>query len=179
MKISKYAVVLQSVKAEDCERVWHWRNLAHVREQMTNQKPIAWEAHQQWYSKMLLDECQQHFVIHYKDKAIGVINVKADQPVVRAQCAEIGIYISDPQFLGNLIAFAPSLALIDHLFDKLSVVKLHSEVRRENTAAIRYNQQLGYKVTDHSTDRAFVNISLSHAEYQRATPKLKSFLNRG
>ena len=82
-------------------------------------------------------------------------------------------------FLGNLIAFAPSLALIDYLFNELNVKELYSEVRRENTAAIRYNQQLGYQLADHPTNQALVSISLTHDDYFHATPKLKSFLNRG
>ncbi|WP_462179583.1 GNAT family N-acetyltransferase [Pseudoalteromonas gelatinilytica] len=179
MHIANYAVTLKRVTEQDCERVWQWRNMPHVRLQMTNQQSIPWDDHQIWFKNMLVDNCQRHFVIYYKEQPIGVINVKSEQPIENANRAEIGVYISDTHFLSNLIAFAPSLALIDYLFNELNVKELYSEVRRENTAAIRYNQQLGYQLADHPTNQALVNISLTHDDYFHATPKLKSFLNRG
>ncbi|MGS0496141.1 GNAT family N-acetyltransferase [Pseudoalteromonas mariniglutinosa] len=178
-QLANYAVHLNEVKASDCERVWQWRNLEHVRTQMKNRDVIEWEHHQQWFNTMLTDTRQQHFIINYKTTAIGVINIHAQQNLETAEAASIGLYISDTQYLNNILAFAPSLVMLDYAFNDLNILHLNSEVRRENKAAIRYNQQLGYRLSEQSSDNHMLLISLNQLEFEQATTKIKHFLNRG
>lgn len=178
-QLANYAVQLNEVKASDCERVWQWRNLEHVRIQMKNRDAIQWQHHQQWFNAMLSDNKQQHFIINYKTTAIGVINIHAEQNLEISESASIGIYISEKQYLNNILAFAPSLVMLDYAFNDLNILNLNSEVRRENQAAIRYNQQLGYQLTEHPSDNYMLSISLNQSEFEQATTKIKHFLNRG
>lgn len=178
-RLASYAVQLREVKESDCERVWQWRNLEHVRTQMKNRGAIEWQHHQQWFNSMLVDDKQQHFIIHYKATAIGVINIRAEHNLEIAESASIGIYISDTQYLNNILAFAPSLVMLDYAFNDLNMLYLHSEIRRENQAAIRYNQQLGYQLKEHPSDNHMLSISLNQSEFEQATTKIKHFLNRG
>lgn len=178
-RLANYAVQLSEVKASDCERVWQWRNLEHVRTQMKSRDTIQWQHHQQWFNTMLVDDKQQHFIINYKTAAIGVINIHAQQNLETAETASIGLYISDTHYLNNILAFAPSLVMLDYAFNDLNILHLNSEVRRENQAAIRYNQQLGYQLTEHPSDNHMLSISLNQSEFEQAATKIKHFLNRG
>lgn len=59
--------------------------------------------------------------------------------IENVNCVEIGIYISDIYFLGNLIVFVFLFVLIDYFFNELNVKELYLEVRWENIVVICYN----------------------------------------
>ncbi|WP_419147782.1 GNAT family N-acetyltransferase [Pseudoalteromonas 'SMAR'] len=176
-KLTGYAVELKQLTEADMEQVHAWRNLPEVREKMLNTQPIPWREHEAWYINMLGCDKQCHFKIIFRGKGVGVISVRATEPLQFASKAEIGIYIAEPECKGNLIAFSPSLLLIDYLFEALNFMALESLVRQDNREALRYNKVLGYKVTACDTSD-LLKIELTPESYAAATKKIKAFLSR-
>lgn len=171
-----YAIELHPLVEGDCDQIFAWRNLPEIREKMTDSAELDYNSHVQWFAKMLTSDAQLHYKIVYKNKEIGVVNLKSNCTLTESTEAEIGLYIADSCYRGNLIAFAPSLLLIDYAFEQLAISKLKSQVRCSNQEALRYNQQLGYEVL--SEDEKFAIISLTSERYALSTSRLKAFLSR-
>lgn len=171
-----YAIELHKLTPEDLAQVFHWRNLPSVRQYMLNSASIEYEDHCQWFEHMLGCDKQVHFKIVYKEQAIGVINIRSTVSLLQATNAEIGVYIADEKFKGNLIAFSPSLLLIEHAFNSLKIKSLHSVVLADNHEALRYNQALGYQSKVNSSGQ--VDIELTKEQFEHSTKQIKAFLSR-
>lgn len=179
IQINAYAIELSLIDDESQALLLAWRNQIEIREAMVNQAVITAEQHANWYKKVREKSNELHFIIRYKDQAIGSINIKTEHEAVlhHAKQAEIGLYIAEPAFRNNIIAFSPALALIDYAFEALKIQCLSSKVRADNQPALKYNQQLGYQLSEPTND--LVAISLTKPQYQHASKQLKSLLNRG
>ncbi|MEG3768075.1 GNAT family N-acetyltransferase [Alteromonas sp. 14N.309.X.WAT.G.H12] len=176
--IENYQVRLRPITAQDLELLRQWRNSDFVREKMLSTALISEEQQQAWFKKMVTDTSQMHWLIEYRDTPIGAVNVKVTRrcdTVVTAQTLEPGLYIGEPNYQGNIVAFAPSLALYDYCFFVLGTKTLHAAVKRDNQAALKYNQQLGYEIDSRGE---FITLRLQKASYERQTVTLKSLLSR-
>ena len=78
------------------------------------------------------------------------------------------------------------MAINDYAFEQLGIKKLSSKVKADNSAALKYNQQLGYTLTSknsqqnrHQSENEFLAISLSAKDYETKSQSLKQFLARG
>ena len=178
--LTGYSVKLLPVAQQDLALLFNWRNEKSIREQMVDQKLISFEQHQQWFNALSSKKAEQHFVIYYKNDAIGVINIKTVQTVGQTQGhenGEVGLYIANENYKGNIVAFAPSLVINDLAFEQLKLKRLSSKVRADNFAALKYNQQLGYQLAPE--ENGFIAISLTADNYHKTTKSLKQFLSRG
>jgi RimJ/RimL family protein N-acetyltransferase len=182
MKLSGYQVILTEVCEDDIETIRQWRNDPAVSQYMLSQGIISVEQQQAWFNKIRRDNRQQHFVIHYKNQAIGVANIKACYPgesLGTARAIEPGLYIADEKYRNNILAFAPSLVLNDYCFDELSCKQLKAIVKGGNLAALNYNQKLGYQIEKYNESPVgLVEIRLNKTDYQQHTVKLKALLSR-
>lgn len=177
MQLEGYQVVLQTITADDIEMLRTWRNDPKISQFMLSQEVISREQQQTWFEKVTTDLKQHHFVIYYKNRAIGAANIKAKDGanLSSAKIIEPGLYIFDDRYRGNILAFAPTLLLNDYCFESLSANSLEAIVLKENSAALNYNIKLGYKVTEEKSD--FL-ISLTQSDYELAAGPLKKLLSR-
>lgn len=176
--IENYQVRLRPITAQDLELLRQWRNSDFVRKKMLSTALISEEQQQAWFKKMVTDTSQMHWLIEYRDTPIGAVNVKVTRCrdiVTTAQTLEPGLYIGEPKYQGNIVAFAPSLALYDYCFSVLGTKALHAAVKGDNEAALKYNQQLGYEIDSRGE---FITLRLQKASYERQTVTLKSLLSR-
>ncbi|MBU2977945.1 GNAT family N-acetyltransferase [Alteromonas sp. C1M14] len=176
--IEAYQVRLRPITVADLTCLRQWRNSAFVREKMVSTGLISHEQQLAWYKKIATDPSQMHWVIEYRDTPIGAVNVKVfedDDSVTSAKILEPGLYIGEPRYQGNIVAFAPTLALYDYCFSVFHTQQFHASVKADNEAAIKYNQQLGYETVSRGQ---FVTLSLQKACYERQTVTLKSLLSR-
>ena len=185
--LSGYGVTLLPVAEEHLEQLRCWRNDPAISEFMLTKEEITAEQQLSWFQSLAEKPYQKHFVISYKHKAIGAANIKEQyrQPItnkIEADNAtselklEPGIYLGEEKFRNNVLAFAPSLVLLDYCFDELKVMALHATMHRENTAALNYNQKLGYKVVDENDE--WLSIMLAPEDYASATTAIKRFLSK-
>lgn len=174
-----YAIELIAVNEHNQQLLYAWRNQPEIRKQMVNQTEISQAQHQQWFNALQTKTDQQHYVIYYRDNAIGAINICSsdNKPLTQSNNAEVGLYIASEKYRGNILAFAPSLVINDYAFTQLKINSLASKVRADNKAALKYNQQLGYELSPEK--QGFINIKLNAINYDKHSKSLKNFLSRG
>jgi RimJ/RimL family protein N-acetyltransferase len=176
--LNGYQVTLRVVGEGDLERLRQWRTDPCVSQFMLSQAEISKEQQQAWFKKIQRDTSQQHFIIEYKTRAIGSLNIKArlvGETIENATVIEPGLYISEPTYRNNIVAFSPSLLIIDYCFEQLGCQKLVAVVKSDNHAALKYNQKLGYKIVKQGD---LIEIELNFDDYQAHSKKLKSLLSR-
>lgn len=182
MELSGYQVILKEVCEDDIECIRQWRNDPGVSRYMLSQDIISAEQQRTWFNKIQRDDSQQHFVIHYKNQAIGVANIRAcysGESLKTARAIEPGLYIAREKYRNNILAFAPTLVLNDYCFEYLACKQLKAVVKGDNLAALNYNQKLGYQIEKHSESPVeLIEIRLNKADYQQHTVQLKALLSR-
>ena len=176
--IQGYQVTLRPVTEGDLPQLREWRNSDAVRHNMISTAIISAEQQTAWFKKIARDASQQHWVVEYRGVPIGSTNVKARHMGERIESAselEPGLYIGHPDYQGNLLAFAPTLTLYDFCFSQWSTQTFHAVVRQENTAALKYNQQLGYEIIERGE---LISLRLDKHAFERQTVMLKRMLSR-
>lgn len=176
--LSGYHVTLRPVGRDDIEQLRLWRNAEHVKQFMLSEDNISVEQQIAWFKHIQRANNQWHFVIEYKQQKIGSCNIKTRgkaADIITAKHFELGLYIGEQRYLGNIVAFAPTLLINDFCFNSLQATALHAVVKAENASALRYNSKLGYSVVH---DGKIVELSLSKADYEQSSAPLKSLLNR-
>lgn len=177
-ELSGYGVTMSAVKMEQLELLRSWRNSAFIKAQMVSDETITEQQQRIWFENIKHRDDQQHFVIHYKNQAIGAANLKSENGISIPEAAHLepGIYIGDERYRGNILAFAPSLLLIDYCFNVLQKEALKAKVKVSNEAALNYNHKLGYQEVDKNRD--YVAIVLTPKQYDASTQTLKNLLSR-
>lgn len=172
-----FKVLLNPVSQSDLEQLREWRNSHEIAQFMVSQEVISRQQQQAWFERISVDPCQQHWVISFRGKAIGSANIKSldGLPLRSSTLIEPGIYIADEKLRGNIIAFSPSLVMLDYCFGILGVNKVKAHVKDDNTSALNYNKQLGYKVV---SEGKLTEIELTAADYFEATHQIKKLLSR-
>lgn len=175
--ISGYQVTLKPVQSHHLKTLQTWRNSDFVRQQMVSTDIISDEQQQAWFASLQRDNSQQHWVVYYKDAPIGTTNIRTNDKSSIDSASQLspGLYIGEPKYQGNILAFAPTLALYDFCFDCLKINTLQAQVKQENSAALNYNKKLGYQEIDR---KDMVTLELDQARYQSETQMIKRLLSR-
>lgn len=177
--IEAYHIRLEPVTLSHLAQLRQWRNSPEIREHMLNQQIITDTQQRQWFDRIRQDPRERHWVIRYRQSLIGAINIKcgdAYASLAHASCLWPGLYIGEPRYQGNLIAFAPTLALYDFCFSRLSVNLMQATVKQNNVAAIKYNHSLGYE-TQQGAD-GILHLNLTQDAYEVAAQSFKRILSR-
>ncbi len=145
--ISEFSVELRPLQRQQLEMLRQWRNDPVIAAPMLQQQLISAEMQQQWFAHVQNDKHQAQFVIYYKNEAIGACNLKSADGLELSQSATIesGFYLAHPRFRGTLLAFFPALALNQYCFGRLNCKTLLAQVKLSNSAALRFNEKLGYQ----------------------------------
>lgn len=177
VQITGYQVTLKPIQSYHLNTLQTWRNSEFVRRQMVNTEMISDEQQLAWYANLQQDTSQQHWVVYYKDIPIGTTNIRTNDKsaINSASLLSPGLYIGEPKYQGNIVAFAPTLALYDYCFDCLKINTLQAQVKQENLAALNYNKKLGYQEVDRQD---MVILELGEASYKSETHMIKRLLSR-
>jgi diamine N-acetyltransferase len=176
--LSGYQVELLPMTQAHQSQMRSWRNQDEIRQQMLSDEMISEEQQQAWFKKTRLDPKQLHWVIKFRDQLIGATNVKSletGKTAEQASLLEPGLYIGERRYQGNIVAFAPTLAMYDFCFEQLGTKRFRAVVKRSNQNALSYNQKLGYKIVE---DNALSVLELDVENYRQATAPIKQFLSR-
>lgn len=169
-KIEAYNVTLRNIFKEDLEVLRHWRNDSAIRLNMINQDVISAEQQKKWFSA-LKETSQEHYIVDYRDQAVGYANFKPDS---NGKSGQTGLYIGEKKYRGTVLAFCLALALLDHVFLQLKVEYLKAEVLSHNSAALRFNEQLGYVFQQESNN--LVTMELTIDNYIKAKNELTKLI---
>ena len=188
--IREFSVELRPLQRQQLELLRQWRNDPVIAAPMLQQQQISEEMQQQWFARIQNDKHQAQFVIYYKDEAIDACNLKSADGLELGQSATIesGFYLAHPRFRGTLLAFFPALALNQYCFGSLNCKTLLAQVKLSNSAALRFNEKLGYQrqpdnvtVQTGSELTGFVNVelavfTLNNENHQQAAATFASFI---
>ncbi len=158
--------------------VRRWRNSPQISQFMLNQHEISPEEQISWFNKIKNDEKQAQFVLYYKEQPIGAGNLKnSGNKLYNAKTAESGYYIASEKYRGTFVAFLPALLMHEYAFTELKIKKLIANVKIDNSAAIRFNETLGYIKSDfeNSNSNNLVSMQLSPESHQKSFEKLHNF----
>ncbi|MCU7834951.1 MAG: GNAT family N-acetyltransferase [gamma proteobacterium symbiont of Taylorina sp.] len=170
MKIKAYKITLREIYEDDLEMLRNWRNMPEIRFNMIDQHEISIEQQKRWFINLTAPN-QGHYVVEYKNQAIGYANYKLNENRI---WGETSLYIGEQKYCGTILAFCLALALLDYVFLQLKVQHMKADVLTHNTAAIRFNEQLGYVYIDKSDD--LIKMKLSIKDYLNAKNKLTKII---
>ncbi|MCX6272529.1 MAG: GNAT family N-acetyltransferase [Bacteroidetes bacterium] len=162
MKISKYGVTLKRLTEDKIEMVRQWRNDPKIAQYMEYRVYITPVMQAAWF-KSINNKHNFYFIIEFKGKEIGIINIKnIDYELMEG---EGGIYIYDNDYINSDVPFRATLCKIDFCFEDIQLNRITAHVMRDNKRAIKYNQLLGFKLIpdqEHITNQLYV---LSKEDY--------------
>ncbi|WP_156413693.1 UDP-4-amino-4,6-dideoxy-N-acetyl-beta-L-altrosamine N-acetyltransferase [Lacimicrobium alkaliphilum] len=122
------------------ERVWKWRNQAHIRINMHNDKTIPWHEHLSWFESLKQDPTRQFFVFYQNDRPIGVLNFSG----LGTEEPEWGCYLGEADIWpgsGLLL----EVAALDYVADYTKAEALYAEVLSFNQAVIKLHRLFEYQ----------------------------------
>lgn len=170
-----YGVELRPVQLWDLPTLRRWRNRDEVRLQMVDQALVSPHQQRQWFaaSRERLD--QRHWVLWCKGMRAGYVNLKgAHRGSLQSQAmADAGLYLGATTVRHPMLAIAAALSQLDQAFDGLNIGRIRTLVRKGNNAALRLNEQLGYR--PFGCETGFVSLELLPADYYAARERLRRF----
>ena len=140
MKLSLGGVTLKRLEEKDLEMLRTWRNDPKIRRVMFFQEDITRDMQLKWFTS--LSELDYYFVIETDKKPVGLIHLNIDEK--DRDSAFAGLFIHDDSYWGTQVPVYSSLALLHFAFEDLDLKQVLAKVRKDNSAAIRYNQSLGF-----------------------------------
>ena len=149
MKIEINGLVVERLKEKDIELVRQWRNSDTIRKNMLYQKIITPEEQLAWFQS-INNFNNFYFIIEYKGRRVGLVNVKDVNWDERS--GEAGIFMNERDLSALLIPVVGTVAINELISSVFGIKKLYAKVRKENKAMQRLNTLFGYKkVTDIDT----------------------------
>lgn len=176
--ISLFGVELKAITENDLEMVRQWRNHPDVAQYMLSQEQISTELQVQWFKQLQQRTDSVVFVAFYKNVPLGVANAKAlnGLSIMASDDIEPGVYMApESRYRGTLLAFAPALALNQTLFERTGCKRLVAHVITSNTAAIRFNQTMGYEQIP-TEQKDLVRMQLTFDNFLKAKEKIAKVL---
>jgi len=166
MQVTRYGVQLTQLASKHLKMVRQWRNAEHVRPNMEFQEIISPNQQTQWFEQ--LDPTTNfYFIFQSGATPAGLIHIKNID--WQKQTGEAGIFTGNTAFLGTTLPMFAILALMDLGFYFLHLDTLQAKVDRDNKAALRFNQTLGYQKQPANTEQQFQYLQVDLSNYSKAT----------
>jgi UDP-2,4-diacetamido-2,4,6-trideoxy-beta-L-altropyranose hydrolase len=130
---------LRRALADDCERLWEWRNAEPVRRFSGDGAPIPLAQHRQWFAAALADPDRLLLIGEIDGQAAGVLRYDR-----RHRQATVSVYLT-PAFLGQGIGaslIAAGSASAARQWPQLEVIE--AQVRPQNVASAAVFETAGF-----------------------------------
>ena len=134
MEISGYGVTLRRLTEDKIEMVRNWRNDPKIQQYMEFRDYITPEMQKKWFERINNDN-NYYFIIVYKDKEIGLINIRDID--YETKDGEPGIFIYDDEYLNTDVPMRASFCMADFVWNTLKLEKMHIHVLRNNKSKIK------------------------------------------
>ena len=150
-KLNTNQLRLREVERQDCEILFHWRNLPEIIELGSSQKSVQWNEHEAWFNSALKSPKCIIYIITFKKEPIGQLRFDREDQ----QRADISIYIVS-QFIGKGLGRVAIREACKKLFnEKGSIREINALIREENIASIKAFERVGFKVNNAYRDKPF------------------------
>lgn len=170
-----YGVELHPIQPWDLPILRRWRNQDEVRLQMADQAIISPRQQRQWFASHRERQDQRHWVLWCRGMRAGYVNLKGERPehLSGQTVADAGLYLGTSAVRHPMLAVAAALSQLDQGFDTLHIGCIRTLVRADNHAALRLNEQLGYR--QYGQEAGFLALELLPADYHAARERLRRF----
>jgi len=163
MIIRKYGLILKRLKEEDLELMRQKRNSDAARRTMYFRDEITPGMQKRWFESVN-NKYNGYFIIHYKDKKIGMIHGK-NVDFEKRTC-EGGIFIWEEEYLNSVVPSLASIIMNDWTFLLGNFKIIYAKVLKENKIALAYNKLQGYEACPAQNDDKGVEwLMLSKENY--------------
>jgi UDP-2,4-diacetamido-2,4,6-trideoxy-beta-L-altropyranose hydrolase len=133
-------VRLRRVRAEDCERLWIWRNEELVRAMSLSSEPITWDTHRSWFSAKLADpRCRIFLGINPDERPVGQVRFDLGEHM----SAEVSITVGE-EWRGHGYGTA-LLAAGMRKIATAGVRVLHALIKPGNATSIGMFERVGFR----------------------------------
>lgn len=152
-------IYLRPLEIKDAEISYHWRNNPVVWE-LTGSKPdkfITKDMEVAWIKKVLArsDEKRYAICLSHNDQYIGNVQLTS----IKNRQAEFHIFIGLPEFWGKGIGKLATAKMINIGFSELQLKKIYLFVKKNNLAAIKAYEKVGFKIMSSDNDQYYMEIN--------------------
>lgn len=137
-------VCLQPFGEEHLEKTFVWVQREEFRESFNFIKEVNWDDHVRWFNNLKNNDTQKHFAIYLREnnQHIGNCGLKY---INKEKNGEIWVYIGDVQNCRKGFGISAASQLIYHAFYDLNIETLYLYVAKNNVAARRLYEKLGFE----------------------------------
>ncbi|MGE4472036.1 GNAT family protein [uncultured Sulfuricurvum sp.] len=146
------------------------RNLESIRNTSGNRETIDFQHHLEWIESLKHSNQKFYYAVVENDTLRGGLHLIRDDD----HGVTWGIFF-DPKTPLGLIA-SVTLYFIDRCFESLGLQTLRSLIRTENTGAIAFNRQLGFKPLEENDDFVLMELDKLGWNAQKEKKILKNIL---
>jgi hypothetical protein len=151
---------------DEHQKILEIRNEEKIREASRSSHTISLQDHLQWVD--LLDDSQHYFALFIDDEVIGGLNYTLKDDSIK----NWGIFFSENA--KPLIASLATYIFIEYMLSKYR--SLNSEVLKENTQAVKFNNYFGVNII--KEDEEFLYLQLTQEMWQEHKKRLKLLQKR-
>lgn len=173
MILELYFVRLRSITEFDLESIRQWRNSDYVKNSMLFKSFISAKQQKQWYNT-INNNNNYYFIIEINGEAAGVANIKDINR--KSLLAEPGIFFTDLKYSNGIFPLNTGLMLVEAAFYLLGLNSLHSKVIINNTAAYKFNKNLGYKLITTNNEDDFFRFILTPLQFEQPQKIIRNAL---
>jgi len=133
---------LRGLREADLPATFAWRNDPRSRQWFHSDAVIEWDAHLAWFRGYLEKAGDHVFVLEVGGRPVAQVSLYG----VEGDAAEFGRLLVDPETRGKGYGRVASVLCLRVADEVLGFGLVHLEVKRENVAAIRIYEALGFVV---------------------------------
>jgi UDP-4-amino-4,6-dideoxy-N-acetyl-beta-L-altrosamine N-acetyltransferase len=146
-------IKLVKLREDHLQIVLDWRVKSEISQFMFTQVEYNFDKQKTWFKKISVDNSVAYWIIEYKGKPIGVINLAAIDK--SAQKCSAGYYIGEMEFR-QLSAFVLPY-FYNFVFKVLKFKKIYGEVLDGNYSILKIHLMHGYRFVGTLKDRLHKN----------------------
>lgn len=156
MELKTDRIYLRPITEADTEMVLRWRNSDLVRQRFLYRKEITPADHMVWLKTKVYTGQVAQFIIYITEtnKPIGSVYIQNINHTHKN--AEYGIFIGEPDALGQGYGTDAARLAIRYAFEELELHKLYLRVIADNHQAIRSYQRAGFTVECVLNDEVYI-----------------------
>lgn len=137
-------VKLRPICHNDTDNVLRWRNAPDVQMQFVYRDNLTHEVHEKWLKNNVKTGDAAQFIIETEEFGdIGTVYLRDIDK--KNSKAEFGILIGDGNYRGRGFGSEATRLILNYAFGKIGLNKVFLRVLKENEAAIRSYERVGFR----------------------------------